>query len=262
MKSMFRFDPFLVARGTEEFWVPAALAAVSAGSQYANTSAANSRAQAGTVQSILDQENLQQKGAGDVNRVTQQIASDTPQQLADKATGQYVDVLRKNAAGTQTGSGNSSSILFGQPTSSLPTTIKGSSRYNTGTANSQAETQSYGNQLAGEMGQIDAATRQRQNEGLQQEGLGTDLNLLNAQSYTKGFVDKLRTSTAGQSSPWLTLLSGAVGGYANQAAKNGTFATGDPNAPTVANSAPTDDLTDGVAANTQNYLNQRTAWGG
>lgn len=206
--------------GTEAFWVPAALAAAGTGLSYANTQSANQRAQSNEAQNIRDEQNLQNKGAGAVNRVTQQIATATPQALADKATGQYVDVLRKNAAGTQTGSGNSSSILFGQPTSSLPTNIKGSSRYGTDTANSQVETQSYGNQLAGEMGQIDAATRQRQNEGLLQQGLGTNLNLLNGESYTKGFVNKLRSSVAGQSSPWLTLLGSSLSGAGNAMSKN------------------------------------------
>jgi hypothetical protein len=206
--------------GTEAFWVPAAISALGTGVQYENTQSANNRAQNSEAQSIMDQMNLQNKGASAVNRVTQQIATDTPQQIADKATGQYVDVLRKNAAGTQTGSGNTSSILFGQPTSSLPSNIKASSRYGTDTAASQAETQSYGNQLAGEMGQIDAATRQRQNEGLAQEGLGTNLNLLNGESYTKNFVNQLRTSTAGQSSPWLTLLSGALNGAGSTLSKN------------------------------------------
>lgn len=217
--------------GTEAFWVPAALAAAGTGVQYANTESANKRAQAGETQSIINQQNLQNKGSGAVNRVTQQIAASSPQALADKATGQYVDVLRKNAAGTQTGRGNNASILFGQPTSSLPANIKGGSRYNEGTANSQAETQSFGNQLAGEMGQIDAATRQRQNEGLAQTGLGTDLNLLNAHSYTQGFVDKLRTSAAGQSNPWITLLGSALSGAGNTLSKNagGSTPTAAPN---------------------------------
>lgn len=207
-------------RGTEEFWVPALLAAAGTGASYVNTQGANQRAQSSEAQSIADKEALQHQGAGDVSRLTSQIAADTPTQIANKATGQYVDVLRKNAAGTQTGTGNTSPILFGQPTSSLPSNIKSSSRYGADTANSQAQTESFGNQLAGEMGQIDAATRQRQNEGLAQQTTGADLGLLGANSYTKNFVDQLRTSTAGQQSPWLTLLSGVAGGAANTLSKN------------------------------------------
>lgn len=220
MKSIFRFDPCLVCRGTEEFWVPALLAAAGTGANYVNTQNANSRAQAGEVQTILDQQKLQQQGSGQVKALTSQIARNTPDQLAAQATGKYVDVLRKNAAGTQKGGSGGASILFGQPTSSLPTTINAGSRYKADTAASQGETANYGNELANEMGQIDAATRQRQNEGLAANTLGTNLNLLGAQSYTQNFADQLRTQAAGQASPWLTLLGGVLSGTGNAMSKN------------------------------------------
>lgn len=206
--------------GTEAFWVPTALTALSAGANYVNTNNANSRQQAGEVQSIIDQQKLQSQGGAQVKALTNQIATDTPSQIAGKATGDYVSALRKNAAGTQTGSGNTSSVLFGQPTSSLPTSIKASSRYGSGTAASQKETQDFGNTLAGEMGQIDAATRQRQNEGLAQGTLGTNLNLLGVQSYTKNFADQLRAQASGQQSPWLALASQVAGGVGNAMSKN------------------------------------------
>lgn len=219
--------------GTEEFWVPAALTALSAGTQAINAKNANSRQQAGEVQSIIDQQKLQSQGNSQVKALTNQIATNTPNQLAAQATGNYVSQLRKNAAGTQTGTGNNANILFGAPTSSLPSNINASSRYKAGTAASQSQTQDFGNQLAGEMGQIDAATRQRQNEGLAQGTLGTGLNLLGAQSYTQNFADQLRAQAAGQSSPWLTLISGALGGAANTMSKNAGGTTTPNAAPNV-----------------------------
>lgn len=200
--------------------MPALLAAAGTGANYVNTQNANSRAQAGEVQTILDQQKLQQQGNSQVKALTNQIAQNTPDQLAKQATGQYVDALRKNAAGTQKGGSGGASILFGQPTSSLPTTINAGSRYKADTAASQNETSAYGNELAGEMGDIDAATRQRQNEGLAASTLGTNLNLLGAQSYTQNFADQLRTQAAGQSSPWLTLLGGVLSGTGNTLSKN------------------------------------------
>jgi hypothetical protein len=225
-----------IAQGTEEFWVPAVLAAASAGTQYVNQQNANSKQQAGEVQTILDQQKLQQQANGGVKALTQSIANDSPNTIANQATGAYVSQLRKNAAGTASGGSGGSSILFGAPTSSLPTNIKGSSRYGADTAASQSQVEDYGNQLAGEMGQIDAATRQRQNEGLAAGTLATTLNGLGAQSYTQNFVDQLKANVAGQSSPWLTLLSGALGGAGNTLSKNmapsatpsaGTSFTGD-----------------------------------
>lgn len=206
--------------GAEAFWVPAALAAVSAGTQYANQSSANSRQQAGEVQSIIDQQKLQSKANDQVKALTNQVATNSPNQVAAKATGDYVSNLRKNAAGSAAGGSNGSSILFGAPTSALPTNIDASSRYKASANNAQTQTQQFGNELAGEMGNIDAATRQRQNEALGMTTLGTNLNLLGAQSYTKNFVDQLRAQAAGQTSPWLTLLSGAAGGAANTLSKN------------------------------------------
>ena len=214
------------AIGTEAFWIPAALAAASAGTQYVNQKDANARQQAGEVQTIMDEQKLQAQGNAGVKALTQQVAQNTPDQLAKKATGDYVSVLRKNAAGSQTGKGNSADILFGAPTSALPSSIGGSSRYKSGAADAQNQTEDYGTQLAGEMGNIDAATRQRQNEGLAASTLGTNLNLLGAESYTKNFADQLRAQASGQASPWLTLLSGALGGAANTMSKNAGGAKG------------------------------------
>jgi hypothetical protein len=207
--------------GTEAFWVPALLAAAGTGANYVNTKNANSRQQAGEAQSIIDQMKLQSQGNSQVKALTSQIAQDTPTQLAAKSTGDFVSNLRKNAAGTQSGGSGGSSILFGAPTSSLPTDINAGSRYKTGAANAQTQTQQYGNELAGEMGQINGATLQRQNEGLAQGTLGTNLNMLGAQSYTQNFADQLRSQAAGQSNPWLTLLGGVLSGAGSAMSKNG-----------------------------------------
>lgn len=206
--------------GTEEFWVPAVLAAASAGGQAINQKNANSRQQAGEVQSIIDQQKLQGQAGSQVKALTNQVAQNTPDQLAAQATGKYVDTLRKNAAGTSQGGSGGASILFGQPTSSLPTTINAGSRYKAAAAASQSETENFGNELAGEMGNIDSATRQRQNEGLAMGSLGTNLNLLGAQSYTQNFVDQLRAQAGGQQNPWLALASNVLGGVGNAMSKN------------------------------------------
>lgn len=206
--------------GTEEFWVPAVLAAAGAGANYVNTSKANSRQQAGEVQSIIDQQKLQGQGNAQVKALTNQIAADTPAQLAAKSTGDFVSTLRKNAAGTGSGGSGGASVLFGAPTSSLPTDINASSRYKAGTAGAQTQTQQYGNDLATTMGGINGATLERQNEGLAQNTLGTNLNLLGGQSYTQNFADQLRAQASGQANPWLTLLGGALSGAGSTLSKN------------------------------------------
>jgi hypothetical protein len=44
-------------------------------------------------------------------------------------------------------------------------------------------------------------------QGLALNTLGTNLNTLGAESYTKNFVDQLRSQAAGQANPWVGLFS-------------------------------------------------------
>jgi hypothetical protein len=211
--------------GTEEFYVPLILAAVSAAGQQVNQSAANSRAQNTEVQNLQQQQQLRQQANDQVKSLTQQISTNNPQQIADQDQTAFVNNLRKNEAGSAAGgSTGTNSNTFGQPVSALPQTISGASKqYQAGTANAQKEAQQYGNTEAGQMSAIDAAVRQRQNEGLAMQTLGTNLNLLGGQSQMSNFVNQLRAQTAGQSSPWASLFSGILGGTAKAGATNGWF---------------------------------------
>ncbi len=207
--------------GTEAFWVPTLMAAVSSGASYVNQQNATSRANNAEVQDIQNQQQLREQANSQVNKQTQNIASSSPQQLANKETGDFVKNLRQNVGGSAAGAGGSTN--FGAPVSSLGSTPGASSRFASGTAAANKQTQQYGQTNAEEMSAVDSAVRQRQNEGLQMQTLGTNLNQLNAQSQMTGFVDQLRAKAAGQQSPWLSLFSNAVGGAANSASKNGWF---------------------------------------
>lgn len=207
--------------GTEAFWVPAALSALSAGGQYYNQSQAQSKQNTAEVQALGNQQALRGQANAQVRNLTSKIANDTPQPLAAKATGDYVNVLRQNAAAGGAASTNPNQT-FGAPTSSLPPVSAADSRYKAGTAAATQEVQDYGNTYADEMGKIDAATRLRQNEGLGMQTLAGGLNGLAQQSYGQNFVDQLRAQSAGQQNPWLSLGSNIVGGAANQLSKNPT----------------------------------------
>ena len=200
--------------GTEEFWVPAALALASSGAEYANQSSANKRQQAGETQSIIDQQNLEGKANAQVKALTDQIARNSPNQIQGKATGDYVAALRKSAAG-------GTPTTYGAPTSALAPAVGADPRYAADLASSQKQVSDYGNTYAGEMGQIDAAVRQRQNEGLGMQTLGTNLNTLGAQSYTQNFVDQLKAQAAGQANPWVSLFSGMLGAGAKNYSGSG-----------------------------------------
>jgi uncharacterized phage infection (PIP) family protein YhgE len=205
--------------GTEAFWVPALMTAVSTGASYVNQQNANSRAQNTEVQDIANQQQLREQGNSQVKQQTQNIASSTPQQLANKETGDFVKSLRQNIGGKAAGGPTN----FGAPVSSLGSTPGANSRFASDTAAANKQTQQYGQTNAAEMGAVDSAVRQRQNEGLQMQTLGTNLNQLNAQSQMTGFVDQLRAKAASQPNPYASLFSSALGGAANSASKNGWF---------------------------------------
>lgn len=229
MKSLFRFDPYLLCRGAEEFWVPAVLAAVSAGGQAVNQSNANSRAQTSEVQAIQQQQQYRQQANDAVKNLTQQINTNSPQQLQNQETSNFVNTLRKNEAGSAAGGSTSNDPNnFGQPVSALAPAAGASSQYKTAAANSQKEAQQYGNTEASQLSAIDSAVRQRQNEGLAMGTLGTNLNLLGAESSGTGFVNQLRAQSAGQLNPWGSLFSNILGGTANSMSKNGWFANTPP----------------------------------
>jgi|SRR5579859_1162782 len=200
--------------GTEEFWIPAVLAAAGTGAQYVNENQAQGRQQAAEVQAIGNQQNIRGNANAQVKALTDQINNNSPAQIQGKATGDYVNTLRKNAAGSsQGGSTSNNPTNFGQSVSALAPVSGGSSRYNAGKASSQAETQQFGQDNAQELGALDAAVRQRQNEGLAMQTLSGTLNQLGAQSATQNFTDQLRAQSAGQANPWVSLFSNLASNY-------------------------------------------------
>ncbi len=207
--------------GTEAFWVPVALSALSEGANYANQKQASNNAGNVLAQSLQQQQGYRDQALANVGKTTQQIAQDNPTQIQSQATADYVSNLRKNAAGSTVGGSTSSSpTTYGASTSSLPSSVSGSSRYKASLPASQQQVENYGNQYAGEMGGIDAAVRQRQNEGLEMQTLGTGLNTLNLQSYGANFVNQLRAQQAAQPNPWVSLFAGMLGSGAKAYAAN------------------------------------------
>jgi hypothetical protein len=195
--------------GTEEFWVPAVIAGLSAAATGVNQMQATKRANNAETQAIANQNQIRGEATGQVKALTDQIAKSNPQQLAAKQTGDFVNTLR-SAAASKTA-----------PTSALdPAAAGANSRYNSDVARSQGDVQTYGNTQANETSAIDSAVRQRQNESLAQQTLGAGLNGLGIQSQAQSFVDQLRAKQAGQSNPWVNLAAGMVGGGAKAYAQN------------------------------------------
>jgi hypothetical protein len=209
--------------GTEEFWVPAVIAAVGAAGQGVNQMNANKRGQNAQVQAMDNQDQFREQANSQVKNLTQQIATNSPQAIANKETGDFVQNLRKNEAGSAApgATSNTPDTNFGQPVSALAPATGASSRYKTSTANAQTQTQEYGNDNAEQMSAIDSAVRQRQNEGLALNTLGTNLNVLGARSASQGWVDQLRARAAGTTSPWADMFSSMLQKGAGAYAANG-----------------------------------------
>jgi len=200
--------------GTEAFWIPAAVAAVSAIGSGVNQSNANKRANNAEVVAQDNANKFRNQANNLVKQQTNSIATSNPQQIQNSEQSQFVNSLRKNVGGTDSS---------GNPTSALGPVAGASSRYNAGTKAASADVQNFGGNIAGQESAVDAAIRQRQNEGLQMQTLGTNLNGLNQQAYSQSFVDQLRSKAAGVQSPWVSMFSKILGGAANTAAGNGWF---------------------------------------
>jgi hypothetical protein len=220
--------------GTEAFWVPALIAAAGTGAQYVNQSNANKRQQTAEVQAIGNQQNIRGQANAQVKALTDQVENNSPAAIQGKATGDYVNTLRKNAAGSTQGAPASASALA--------PVVGGSSRYNADTATSQKAVQDYGQTNAQELGALDSAVRQRQNEGLAMQTLSGSLNQLGAQSYTQNFADQLRAQAAGQANPWVSLFSQMAKNYGTSKMSAGS----DGWTPKVGDSAPPASLTNTI----------------
>jgi hypothetical protein len=199
--------------GTEEFWIPAVMAALSTGAGAYNTIQSNQKGQASEVQGIEQQQALRQQAAGMVNKTVQNITQSNPQALQRQATGDFVSQLRNNEAATNPTLNGTAATPGADP------------RAATGAAASNATVQGYGNTMAGNMATMSAAVRQRQQEGLAMGTLQTGLGNTGQQSGADSFITQLRTAQASQPNPWISLASGlgntAAKGYAMNAGGGG-----------------------------------------
>ena len=133
--------------GTEAFWVPAAIAAVSAIGQGVNQQNATKRSNNAEVQALTNQNQFKNQANSLVNQQTRNIATSDPNALKNQEESAMVNTLRQNVGGS-TGTASKSPTNFGAPTSALGPTPSGSSRYNADKAAAGTQVQNYGNTIA------------------------------------------------------------------------------------------------------------------
>jgi len=200
---------------------PLAISALSAGAQYYNTAQAQGRQNAANTQDIINQQRIQSQAAGQVSKLTQQIAQDNPNKIAQDATAQYISQLRTNAAGSMLGGSTTGApTTYGQSVSAVGNTAGADPRFKAQLANDQQQVQDYGTQYAKTLGNMDAAVRQRQQEGLGMQTLQGGLDTLNAASFAQNFVDGLRAQAAGQPNPYVAMGALAGARLANAMSQN------------------------------------------
>lgn len=180
--------------------------AVGMAAQYFNQKNANARGQRAQVGAIANQNAFRNTANTDVTNQTNNIANSSPAPIANAENANFVNTLRNNV---------------GQGTkSALAPTPGASKRYASDAATAGAATQSFGDTQAGQVSALDAALRQRQNEGLQMQTLGTNLNTINAASQKQNYVDQLRAQAVSQPNPWVSLFSKVMMGGGHQLALN------------------------------------------
>jgi hypothetical protein len=198
--------------GTEEFWVPAVLTALSAGGSAYNSISANDRAQKQEVAGIQEQQDLRQKAAGAVNKTVQNIQGSNPNTAARQSTSDFISQLRQNE-------GANNPLL-----SAANATPGADKRYAAGGASTNAAVQNYGDTQASDLGQMTGAVRQRQEEGNDTSSLGTQLGLYGEQSGQDSFLTQLRAAASGVPNPWVGLGSSLLGAGAKGLISSGALA--------------------------------------
>lgn len=157
-------------------------------------------------QSILDQTAYQKKANTDVNTTLNKVSASTAEKPQQQRLNDYVAQLRAARQNTDTGLA----------------TPGASQAFKADAAKTAQGLQSYGNEQAGLMSQMDAPAIQRQQEGFDYNALGGDLGVLSREAQLKNFVDMLRVRGI-RRNPFLDLASGFGMAYAgNSIGKTGS----------------------------------------
>lgn len=190
--------------GTEAIWVPLAIAAVGAGTQYYNTEQ-TAKKQDRTLASQIERQGQDQRK---IDQRTQKLLAEAqasnPEAEKASALASYVDQLQRNNAG---GAINQGAGGF-------------SKAYREDAADAALGLGDYGQQMAGLLSRMDAPTRQRQNEGVLFNNAATDIGLLKRNSAGQDYLDQLRLQSI-RRNPWLDAAANAMVGYGTAAAGGG-----------------------------------------
>lgn len=195
--------------GTEAIWVPLALAAVGAGTQYYNTQQTEKRQDNQLAANIRGQARRQEEADAEVNEEISRLEKSS---AADERAGrlqQYFQTIGRNRRDVQGG------ITPGI----------GGAQFQGDADKAAAALDAYGGGQASLASRIDAPLVQRQGEGFGYGNLATDLSRIGREIAGQAFVDQVKLQRI-RRDPWLdaagSTLQGAGQGMASGAFTNST----------------------------------------
>lgn len=195
--------------GTEEFWIPAAVAALGAGVQQVDAHHTAQQQDEQAAQGIRIQSQDQQKADSQVGQAIQKDQQSNPETARANATNAFINQLRANKANA-IGGGTAPGAV--------------SSRY-TGDTNTAAQTvKDYGTNAATTQAGIMAPELQRQAEGQTSAQLASNLGEVGRQSQADAFLSNLRLRGV-QNNPWMQAGGSILQGIGNGMASSGTYGT-------------------------------------
>ena len=198
--------------GTEEFWVPAVIAAVGAGAQQVDAHNTAQRQDEQAAQGIRIQGADQQKADTQVAQNIQKLQGSSPEAARANAANAFITQLRRNSAEST-----------GVPVAG------GSARYKGDIATSNQNITDYGNNLADTQASILAPNLQRQAEGQNSQQLAANLSEIGRQSQANAFLSQLRMRGI-TNNPWAQAGGSILEGVGNGMASSG-YGSGDNDQP-------------------------------
>lgn len=221
--------------GTEAFWIPAAIAALSAGaSAYQTHEVAKDQDQA-AAQGIKSQQAKQREIDSRANQEITALEGSSPEDERAAAMEKYMQQLR-SARGNMEGGGN----------------VPGASeRYQQDVVTSKASIGNFGDKIADILSRVQSAGDQRRNEGYSFGRMGSDVATTAREAQGADFLNRLRMNGI-QRNPWVdagaqTLQGAAQGASAHYAAQPGVTMRGLEDIPVTARRMPTGSFAGGGA---------------
>jgi hypothetical protein len=197
--------------GAEAAWVPAAIAAVSAGATGVAQGQALKRQDRETAANILQQSQRNREAGERVNRNVQELKTSTPDDAIAQRREAYTSALRRAQPGVDN--------------AALPSVGGASMRFaeDVGTARDASATS--GAEDAGLMARLDAPGLQRQQEAQRAAGTASDLSLISGQAGGENAMSRIRLAGIAPN-PWLTAAGQIGSNYAAGRAAGGGSALG------------------------------------